>query len=277
MAHAVPRWEEAWGRYATDLGGRWSSGGTNVGFAPGQLRFANGARIELLAPFEPERNDFLARFLDRSGPGAHHLTFKVPDLDVALAAARHAGFTPVNEDWSDPIWFEAFLHPREATGIVVQLAQTPIEWVSDPPGNFPSALRARTDGTGPTGPADLLRVCHVVDDLDRAQALFGGLLDGAVVAEGGAGDVRWIDLAWPGPLGLRLVAAADGATGEVAAWLDGRPGRVRHLELVVEEPLGVTGTGQPASDLCFLGEDGPVVEIPPADNLGLGLALRAMD
>ena len=27
VAHAVPRWQEVWGRYATDLGAVWASGG----------------------------------------------------------------------------------------------------------------------------------------------------------------------------------------------------------------------------------------------------------
>src|SRR5665213_2365264 len=40
IAHAVPRWQDVWGRYATDLGASWSSGGPGPGFAPAQLRFA---------------------------------------------------------------------------------------------------------------------------------------------------------------------------------------------------------------------------------------------
>ena len=50
VAHAVPRWQDVWDRYAIDLGAEWTSGGPGPGFAPGQLQFANGARVEVLMP-----------------------------------------------------------------------------------------------------------------------------------------------------------------------------------------------------------------------------------
>jgi methylmalonyl-CoA/ethylmalonyl-CoA epimerase len=277
VAQAVPSWQDAWGRYATDLGAEWSSGGPNVGFAPGQLRFGNGARIELLMPFEPERNDFLARFLARSGPGPHHLTFKVPDLDVALDVAKGSGFVPINEDRSDPEWFEAFLHPKAATGIVVQLAQSPITWISEPPPDYPTDRRLRSATSQPSAPANLLRVCHVVADLDEAIALFVTLLDGRVADEGHAGAIRWAEVTWSGPLSLRLIASArPGAAPEVDAWLDGRTGRVRHLELVAEDAGDIPGAVSPASSLAFVDnadDRGRLCEIPPEANFGLGLVM----
>ena len=63
VAHAVPRWQDVWDRYAIELGAEWNSGGPGPGFAPGQLRFGNGARIEILMPHDPHVNDFLQRFL----------------------------------------------------------------------------------------------------------------------------------------------------------------------------------------------------------------------
>ncbi len=277
VAQAVPSWQATWGRYATDLGAEWSSGGPNVGFAPGQLRFGNGARIELLMPFEPERNDFLARFLARSGPGPHHLTFKVPDLDVALDVAKGSGYVPINEDRSDPEWFEAFLHPKAATGIVVQLAQSPITWVSDPPPDYPTNRRLRSTTSRPASSADLLRVCHVVADLDEALALFVTLLDGRVADEGDAAGIRWADVTWSGPLSLRLIASArPDADPEIDAWLDGRAGRVRHLELVVQDASEVPGAVTPASRLAVVDntdDRGRLCEIGPEANFGLGLVL----
>ena len=50
IAHAVPRWEDAWPRYVGQLGAVWHSGGPAPGFAPVQLRFANRARLEVLMP-----------------------------------------------------------------------------------------------------------------------------------------------------------------------------------------------------------------------------------
>ena len=102
VAVAVERWPDAWPTYAVELGGRWSSGGLNVGFGPAQLRYANGGRVEILQPWKAEDNPFLRRFLDRHGPGPHHLTFKVPDLVGALDLARDAGFAPVAVLMPDP-------------------------------------------------------------------------------------------------------------------------------------------------------------------------------
>lgn len=262
VAVAVERWQDAWPRYVAGLGGRWKSGGQNVGFAPSQLRFANGARLELLAPFEPQHNDFLRRFLDRSGPGPHHLTFKVPDLDVALAAAEEAGFHPTGIDRSDPGWKEAFLHPKEAGGVVVQLAQSSDDWESDPPPGFPTPNPA---------PAALRRVTHCVADLAEGEALFAGLLGGTVVDRPTvAGQWSGADLAWGGPLRVRLVAPA-GAGGEdpLAAWLGTRRGRVLHLVFAV--PAAAGGAGEVPG---VLGEDVTEV-VEPADNLGTRLVVVA--
>jgi catechol 2,3-dioxygenase-like lactoylglutathione lyase family enzyme len=182
VAVAVEQWADAWPTWVQTLGGRWSSGGLGVGFSPAQLSFANGARLEVLAPHQVETNDFLRRFLDRGGPGPHHLTFKVPDIHAALAAAEAAGFTPEQIDLSDPGWLEAFLHPRQAQGVVVQLAQAAQSWESPAPEGFPVPAAP---------PAALTHVTHAVADLDDGLALFAGLL-GATVEDLGTGpDGSW--------------------------------------------------------------------------------------
>ncbi len=278
VAHAVPRWHDVWDRYATDLGAVWASGGPGPGFAPGQLQFANGARVEVLMPWNVDVNDFLARFLARSGPGPHHLTFKVPDLAAAIDAAGRFGIEPINVDRSDPEWMEAFLHPKQAGGIVVQLAEAPHPWSSPPPDDYPTGRRLRLDGSGPTAPATLERVCHVVADLPAALALFGGLLAGEVTDEGSDGGLDWVDLRWAGPLGLRLVGAAHpGAPGAVGDWLGGMTGRVHHLAFETEEPGAVPGVVPAAPGIATLGTrpgPGAPVEIPPGDNQGLRIVLR---
>src|SRR3974390_2565146 len=149
MAHAVPRWQDVWGRYAVDFGAQWSSGGLSSGFAPGQLRFANGARLEMLMPHDTGSNDFLERFLAALGPGPHHLTFKVPSLTDTLDRVRAHGLEPIGIDLGDPEWMEAFLHPKIATGVVVQLAEAPVPWSSPPPPDFPTGHRLLDDASGP--------------------------------------------------------------------------------------------------------------------------------
>jgi hypothetical protein len=282
VALAVEHWSDAWPRYAVELGGTWSSGGLNVGFGPAQLRYGNGGRVEILQPWHPEDNPFLRRFLDRHGPGPHHLTFKVPDLAAALDLARHAGFSPVGEDLTNPDWKEAFLHPRQATGIVVQLAQAAYAWESPAPEGFPTARRSPA--------ASLVRVTHAVADLDAGVALFEGLLGGTRLGGGSAPDRRWdfVDLQWPGPPTVRLIAPAPDAGGGVepggaepgdaalGTWLGRLPGRLHHLVFAL--PPGDPGHawGEARSDVAgLLPTEAPALVIEPSDNLGTRLVVLA--
>jgi hypothetical protein len=292
VAHAVHQWREVWTRYATDLGADWVSGGPNRGFAPAQVRFANAARIEMLRPWAVEENDFLARFLERGGPGPHHLTFKVADLRAALDEASNAGFQPIGVDLSDPDWKEAFIHPKQASGVVVQLAESTVHaddpgpWRTPPPEGFPTDRRRRADGTGPIRPAHLENVVHAVDDPALAHSLFVDVLRGRIVAEGEADGAGWSAVSWGGPLGVRLVwptaserADVHHATGAaLRQWIAGRPGRVVHLELQADDPTGVPDA-VPADDPLW-GVAAPAGEprwlVPAAANFGLALVLTAI-
>ena len=238
-------------------------------------------------PHAIEHNDFLDRFLNRSGPGAHHLTFKVPNLADALTEVRRHGLEPIGINTGDPEWMEAFLHPKQSSGIVVQIAEAPSPWSSPPPHDYPADRRMRRDGTQPTDPANLLWVCHVVADLDATTALFCGLLAGDIVDEGATDGLLWRDVRWSGPLGLRLVSTQDPAaqdpatqdsTGPVAEWLGGLAGRVHHLVVEAEEPEAVPDavTASDVLDLVGGGSDvGDRWAIAPADNQGLGIVLHA--
>jgi len=304
VAHAARHWRDLWERYAFDLGADWVSGGQNRGFAPGQVRFSNGARIEMLMPWEPQLDDFLARFLDRSGPGAHHLTFKVRDIRAALEEARRAGFEPIGVNLSQPEWMEAFLHPKEATGVVVQLAESsPLDedsgsWATPPPVGFPPNRRRRRDGSGAIDPSALDWVVHAVADPGLARSLFVGLLAGDVVGGGHTGGVGWTDLSWRSPLGLRLLwphvagrtdlttggaieqaNLEDGPARDLTNWLSGRPGRIHHLELRVDDPKGVPDATEISTPLCLVGGQAgePRWEVPAPANQGLRLVLREAD
>jgi len=279
VAHAVPRWQDVWTRYAVDLGAEWSSGGPGPGFAPAQLRFGNGARIEVLMPHDTQVNDFLQRFISTSGPGPHHMTFKVPHLRTAIDQARRSGYEPIGIDLSDPEWLEAFIHPKQATGVVVQLAEAPNSWHGPAPEDYPRGRRQRRDGSGPVPAAGLVRVVHAVADLAVASALFVDLLGGTVVDRGTRPDCRWTDLDWGGPLGIRLVSPAEAPHGQsLARWLGVRSGRVHHLELVAEEPETVPGvrTGEVAVTGLDIGRsDGTYWVVGPESNAGLRLVIRA--
>jgi catechol 2,3-dioxygenase-like lactoylglutathione lyase family enzyme len=261
VAVAVERQAQAWPRYAGDLPSSWIGGGGTPGFWSAQVRYANGMKVEVLEPHLVEQNDFLRRFLDRNGPGPHHLTFKVQDLAAAIASAEGAGYRPVGVNLDNAWWKEAFLHPKDAPGVVVQLAQSAEggDWGEDAaPDWFPPP---RVDA-----PATLVHVAHAVADLDEGLRLFEGLLGGARTADTAdmpeADGLRWVDLAWPGPGRVRLLSGEP-----VAGWLDGRAGRVHHLAFATDEPAGVPGAHPDA--------EGRVHEVAPDDNLGVRLRLAA--
>ncbi len=176
-------------------------GGVNFGFRAMQVEAGN-LRIELLEPFNVEDNDFLKRFLERSGEGPHHLTFKTHDIRGELERVAEAGYHPVGVNIDNDFWKEAFIHPREAGGTVVQIAQSafddmdfdaeageygPGRWWSEPPP--PAPERAHLD-----------RVVVATDDVERSLALYRDLLGGEVAdrAEG------WLELSWPTGGRIRL-------------------------------------------------------------------------
>ncbi len=280
VAHAVPSWQDAWPLYAAQLGAEWSSGGESVGFAPAQVRFANGSRIELLKPHDTASNDFLARFLEHRGPGPHHLTFKVPDILVALDAARDAGFDPIGVDLRDPEWKEGFIHPKQGTGIVVQLAEASGGWSNPAPDDFPTERRRRRGGNGTVRPASLRRVTHAVADLDAGIDLFGRLLGGVLEDRGTGPGEEWIDLRWDCPLAVRLITPTAGPESqELSAWLGDRRGRLHHLLMADEEPDTLPGARPAPPGLPGLGGSLPSRNpwvIEPEDNLGLRLVVAEL-
>lgn len=85
--------------------------------------------MELLQATRPDSP--VARYLDRhGGPGIHHITFEVEDLDHALAeleqrggriTARHE-YQP-GESFEGYVWREAFVHPKDAFGVLIHLAE----------------------------------------------------------------------------------------------------------------------------------------------------------
>jgi catechol 2,3-dioxygenase-like lactoylglutathione lyase family enzyme len=188
------------------LGGTITNGGNWTGFRSLQVFHGDesgGMKIELLEPWEIERNDFLERFLVRHGEGPHHLTFKVDDLEETLARVTAAGLTPVSVDLSQPEWREAFLMPRDAHGTVVQLADS-THATALPIDEYHAA---RTDGvmgapewwpeTTPRGP-DAARLRFVVlrtRDLAAARRLYVDLLGGS---DAGVHREDRVELAWPG-------------------------------------------------------------------------------
>jgi methylmalonyl-CoA/ethylmalonyl-CoA epimerase len=140
-----------------------------------QWGYSNDGVLELLEPDGPP-GGFLHRFLEARGPGVHHVTFKVPDLAAARARAEALGYGIVGYDDSQPSWKEAFVHPKQAMGIVVQLAESPQSWP------LPAA---------PAGSAQILGLRLLARDAAAVRRLWGELLGGAESNEDGALCFRW--------------------------------------------------------------------------------------
>jgi methylmalonyl-CoA/ethylmalonyl-CoA epimerase len=91
-----------------------------------QYRLPGGQVLEMIQAADPTDADhFINRFIAERGEGLHHVTLKVTNLIRAVEAARALGFTIVGFDDTDPAWMEAFVHPKSANGVLVQLAEFP--------------------------------------------------------------------------------------------------------------------------------------------------------
>lgn len=104
-----------------------------LGLPEAPLDDADGARIagvaagdSLVELLEAQVDESpIARFVDRKGPGIHHLCFYVDDLDATIARAKAAGVTLIDEQ--PRIGAEgkriAFLHPKSTGGVLVELSE----------------------------------------------------------------------------------------------------------------------------------------------------------
>src|SRR5262245_34415312 len=160
IAIGLPRWEDAVELFEERLGGAPAGGYDAVPFGFKQWEFAGGGRLEVVYPMGPP-NGFLHRFLVNGGPRVHHVTFKVPDLEAQCARAESLGYRIVGLDRSDPHWQEAFLHPKQAQGIVVQM----VEQKPRPGGEDWPVPRPRSDGARVLG----LRLAAKSADAARRQ------------------------------------------------------------------------------------------------------------
>jgi Glyoxalase/Bleomycin resistance protein/Dioxygenase superfamily len=188
---------DGWELFGAVLGGTWVYGGDSAGFWWGQLEFAAGPKIELLKPAGGPDSEFLGRFLARHGAGPHHFNFLVTSFDDTLARIRAIGLEPVGVDRSNPHWLEGFLHPRDAHGIVVQIAQQ----------GGPPPPASRPELPAPGLPARFELIEHHVSDLDAAVRLFRDVLDGQPEPAGTpeTAGAATAELSWPGGKRIRLV------------------------------------------------------------------------
>ncbi|MCL6637453.1 MAG: methylmalonyl-CoA epimerase [Alicyclobacillus sp.] len=88
---------------------------------------AGDIELELLEPLRPDTP--VAQFLQKRGPGLHHVAYAVDNIANALAGLQAAGVPLLDEQprrGARGKWI-AFLHPSAAQGVLTELVQHPDE------------------------------------------------------------------------------------------------------------------------------------------------------
>jgi methylmalonyl-CoA/ethylmalonyl-CoA epimerase len=78
--------------------------------------------VELLEPTDPDAT--VARFLERRGPGLHHLCFGTPDIRKHLRDLKDKGVELIDETPRPGAHGDvAFLQPAAGLGVLIELLQ----------------------------------------------------------------------------------------------------------------------------------------------------------
>ena len=79
--------------------------------------------VELLSPLGPDTP--VGKFLDRNGPGLHHLAYAVGDIELTLSRLGDGGIELIDSEPRTGIRGSrvAFLHPRSTGGVLTEIVQ----------------------------------------------------------------------------------------------------------------------------------------------------------
>lgn len=89
------------------------------------------SRLELIRP--TGEGSFLDNFLAKREGGVHHITLQTPDIAEARRALEQAGIpTFGHHEYEGAYWKEFFIHPRDAFGVLIQIAEfRSDDWLSE--------------------------------------------------------------------------------------------------------------------------------------------------
>jgi len=92
--------------------------GVKIAFFP-----VGESSIELVMSTDP--NSGLAKFVEKSGGGIHHLCLKVPDIRAALAELKGKGIKLIDEEprIGAHNHLVAFIHPKSTGGVLLELLE----------------------------------------------------------------------------------------------------------------------------------------------------------
>ena len=83
-----------------------------------------GAKLELVAA--EGQTGPIQKYLQKRGPGLHHLAFEVEDIVAEMQRLREAGFELLQEAPSEGAdnKLVCFLHPKSTNGVLVEICQS---------------------------------------------------------------------------------------------------------------------------------------------------------
>ncbi len=108
-----------------------------VGADDGSLKFfwkifslGDLSRIELITP--TDSGSFLDGFLQNREGGVHHITLQVENITQARLKLENAGIPYFGyHEYPKGVWKELFIHPKDAFGVLIQLAEfTADDWLA---------------------------------------------------------------------------------------------------------------------------------------------------
>jgi len=80
------------------------------------------SRIELLEPTETD--SVIGKFLEKHGPGLHHVSLRVPNLEATVERLRAAGSRILNEPRLGAGGHRyVFVHPASTGGVLLELVE----------------------------------------------------------------------------------------------------------------------------------------------------------
>ncbi len=118
LDEAIARWSQTFGLEVSHREINESQG-----IKEAMLDLADGTRLQLLAPLNPEST--IAKFLERSGEGMQQLAFRVTNIDEAMANVLSAGMRLIYPESRIGTAGSLinFVHPKDVGGVLVELVQ----------------------------------------------------------------------------------------------------------------------------------------------------------
>ena len=91
--------------------------------------FGDLSRLELITPLEEKT--FLTKFLKKNiNGGLHHISLQTPDIQNAIRKLEDHNIPYFGYNEYGDFWKEIFIHPKDAFGVLIQIAEfSPDDWL----------------------------------------------------------------------------------------------------------------------------------------------------